>query len=63
VITELPISDPSWYQMLSANLNADQAKSLQQIMTMAEQKKNQKRSDAIEKSGGKNLQPIKVQFI
>jgi hypothetical protein len=38
--------------MLSGNLTEEQKKSLQQILTMAEQKRNQKRSDAIEKSGG-----------
>jgi hypothetical protein len=38
--------------MLSSNLNEEQKKSLQQILTTAEQKRNQKRSDAIEKSGG-----------
>lgn len=38
--------------MLSANLTEEQKKSLQQILTTAEQKRNQKRSDAIEKSGG-----------
>lgn len=39
--------------MLSGNLTEDQKKSLTQILTTAEQKRNQKRSDAIEKSGGK----------
>ena len=39
--------------MLSVNLTEDQRKSLHQILTTAEQKRNQKRSDAIEKSGGK----------
>lgn len=37
---------------MSANLNANQTKSLQQIMVLAEQKKGQKRSKEIEKSGG-----------
>jgi hypothetical protein len=45
--------------MLSANLNEEQRKSLHQILTMAEQKRNQKRSDAIEKSGG---ELIKIQL-
>lgn len=49
---ELPQQDPNWYSMLSVNLTEDQKKSLQQILTTAEQKRNQKRSDAIEKSGG-----------
>lgn len=38
--------------MLSANLNDQQKKALQLILTTAEHKKNQKRSDEIEKSGG-----------
>lgn len=50
---ELPHQDPSWYTMLSANLTDEQRKALHQILTTAEQKRNQKRSDAIEKSGGK----------
>lgn len=40
--------------MLSANLTDEQRKALHQILTTAEHKRNQKRSDAIEKSGGKN---------
>lgn len=51
---ELPQQDPNWYSMLSANLSEEQKKSLQQILTTAEQKRNQKRSDAIEKSGGES---------
>lgn len=51
--TELPSQDPTWFSMLSANLTEEQKKSLQQILTTAEQKRNQKRSDAIEKSGGR----------
>lgn len=39
--------------MLSANLTDEQRKALHQILTTAEHKRNQKRSDAIEKSGGK----------
>ena len=53
LISELPQQDPSWFSMLSGNLTEEQKKSLQQILTTAEQKRNQKRSDAIEKSGGK----------
>jgi hypothetical protein len=51
-IAELPQQDPTWFTMLSANLTEEQKKSLTQILTTAEQKRNQKRSDAIEKSGG-----------
>lgn len=51
---ELPHQDPTWYSMLSANLTDEQRKALHQILTTAEHKRNQKRSDAIEKSGGKN---------
>lgn len=50
---DLPQQDPTWYNMLSNNLTQEQSKALQGILTMAEQKKEQKRSDAIEKSGGK----------
>ena len=50
---DLPQQDPTWYSMLSNNLTQEQSKALQGILTMAEQKKEQKRSDAIEKSGGK----------
>jgi hypothetical protein len=39
--------------MMSANLNASQTKSLQQIMVLAEQKKGERRSKEIQKSGGK----------
>jgi len=52
VMRELPNQDPSWFTMLSGNLTEDQKKSVQQILVTAEQKRNQKRSDAIEKSGG-----------
>ena len=52
---ELPLQDPSWYSMISSNLNEHQKKSLHQILMTAEQKRNQKRSDAIEKSGGKMM--------
>lgn len=50
--TELPQQDPSWFQMISANLTDQQRKSIQTILTTAEQKKNLKRSNEIEKSGG-----------
>lgn len=46
--------------MLSANLTDQQRKSLQVILTTAEQKKNQKRSDEIEKSGGKFKAQLKT---
>ena len=39
--------------MLTANLSAEQSKSLQEILVLAEQKKGQKRSKEIEKNGGK----------
>lgn len=52
-LIELQLQDPTWYTMLSVNLTEEQRKSLHQILTTAEQKRNQKRSDAIEKSGGK----------
>lgn len=48
--------------MLSANLTEEQKKSLQQILTTAEQKRNQKRSNAIEKSGGECLVSYFVYF-
>ncbi|KAL7049000.1 hypothetical protein ACKWTF_003564 [Chironomus riparius] len=52
VMQKLQLQDPTWYTMLSVNLTEEQRKSLHQILTTAEQKRNQKRSDAIEKSGG-----------
>lgn len=51
-IPALPTQDPNWYTMLSAKLEPSQAKSLQQIMVTAEQKKGHRRSKEIEKSGG-----------
>lgn len=56
---DLPQQDPTWYSMLSNNLTQEQQKALQGILTMAEQKKEQKRSDAIEKSGGKFSEDLK----
>lgn len=52
LLPELPNQDPSWFTMLSANLTEDQKKAVQQILVTAEQKRNEKRCDAIGKSGG-----------
>ncbi|KXJ70625.1 importin-7 [Aedes albopictus] len=52
VMTNLPNVDPNWYSMLTRNLKPEDAKSLQEILVLAEQKKAAKRSKEIENSGG-----------
>ncbi|XP_063698998.1 importin-7 [Culicoides brevitarsis] len=52
VMTNLQTSDPAWYSMLTSKLTAEHTKALQEIILTAEQKKHQRRSKEIEKSGG-----------
>lgn len=52
VMTNLPNADPNWYNMLTRSLKPEEAKSLQEILVLAEQKKAAKRSKEIENSGG-----------
>uniref|UniRef100_A0A182SKU9 Importin-7/11-like TPR repeats domain-containing protein n=1 Tax=Anopheles maculatus TaxID=74869 RepID=A0A182SKU9_9DIPT len=53
VMNNLPNTDPTWYTMLTRNLNASERKNLQEVLVLANQKKETKRSKEIEKSGGK----------
>ncbi|XP_058126531.1 importin-7 [Anopheles ziemanni] len=52
VMNNLPNTDPTWYTMLTRNLNASERKNLQDVLVLANQKKETKRSKEIEKSGG-----------
>uniref|UniRef100_A0A182IM19 Uncharacterized protein n=1 Tax=Anopheles atroparvus TaxID=41427 RepID=A0A182IM19_ANOAO len=52
VMNNLPNTDPTWYTMLTRNLNASERKNLQEVLVLANQKKESKRSKEIEKSGG-----------
>uniref|UniRef100_A0A182JP08 Importin N-terminal domain-containing protein n=1 Tax=Anopheles christyi TaxID=43041 RepID=A0A182JP08_9DIPT len=52
VMNNLPNTDPTWYTMLTRNLNASERKNLQEVLVLANQKKETKRSKEIEKSGG-----------
>lgn len=60
--TDLPNVDPNWYSMLTRNLKPEDAKSLQEILVLAEQKKAAKRSKEIENSGG-NLHDRNIQQV
>lgn len=51
-LTDLPNVDPNWYSMLTRNLKPEDAKALQEILVLAEQKKAAKRSKEIENAGG-----------
>ncbi|XP_049297694.1 importin-7 [Anopheles funestus] len=52
IMNNLPNTDPNWYTMLTRNLNASERKNLQEVLLLAVQKKETKRSKEIEKSGG-----------
>jgi hypothetical protein len=52
-ITDIQGSDPTWYQVLTANLTTEQQKALQEIMVLANQRKAAAESKRIEQSGGK----------
>lgn len=52
VITAISTHDQSWYALLTTGLTTEQAKSLQEIVITADQKKAQRESKMLEKSGG-----------
>lgn len=47
------MSDPAWYQVLTANLSKEQQNALQEILVLADQRKAAAESKKIEQSGGK----------
>lgn len=53
--TGLQEQDPGWYQHLTAHLNMEQQKKLQDVFALADQRKAAAESKKIEESGG-NLQ-------
>jgi len=52
VITALSAQDQAWYAILTAGLSPEQAKSLQEVVVTADQRKAAKESKLIEKRGG-----------
>lgn len=52
LMNHLSASDPNFYSLLMHNISSDEAKSLQEIILLAEQKKALIQSKLIEKSGG-----------
>lgn len=52
VFQNLQVSDPTWYQALTANLTSEQQKALQEVMVLADQRKAAAESKRIEQSGG-----------
>jgi hypothetical protein len=52
-ITDIQANDPTWYQVLTANLTTEQQKALQEVMVLADQRKAAAESKRIEQSGGK----------
>lgn len=50
--------DPQYYALLLSRLNAEQTKGLQSVLVIAEQKRAQYASQAIERQGGKHLECI-----
>lgn len=49
----LQASDPMWYGALTSHLTAEQQKSLQDIIVLADQRKAAAESKRIEQSGGR----------
>jgi len=52
VIVALQQHDPSYYNLLTSSLNKEQVKSLQEIFTLADQRRAAKESKEIQKRGG-----------
>jgi len=52
--TGLQLADPTWYQALTTNLTTEQNKALQEVITLADQRKALAESKKIEQSGGKS---------
>jgi len=52
VLANLEASDPAWFQALTGHLDEKQRKDLEQVFTLAEQRKAAAESKQIEKSGG-----------
>ncbi|KAG8278408.1 hypothetical protein J6590_021310 [Homalodisca vitripennis] len=52
ILQSLQAADPVWYNALTAHLTAEQQKSLQDIMVLADQRKAAAESKRIEQSGG-----------
>lgn len=52
---DLERSDPTWYATLTSFLNEDQRKSVQEIFTLADQRKAAAESKEILKRGGKSI--------
>lgn len=48
----MQVSDPTWYQALTANLTSEQQKALQEVIVLADQRKAAAESKRIEQSGG-----------
>lgn len=50
--TGLQATEPNWYAQLTAVLTAEQQKSLQEVIVLADQRKAAQESKRIEQSGG-----------
>jgi hypothetical protein len=55
VLTQLQASDPAWYQALTGHLSTEQQKQLNEVLTLADQRKAAAESKKIKMSGGYNF--------
>jgi len=54
-LLDLQAQDPHWYHMLTTSLNEEQGRSVQEIFTLADQRKAAAQSKEILKRGGSNI--------
>jgi len=52
IMQHIQVNDPAWHAMLTAHLTPEQQKNVQEIFTLADQRKAAAESKEIEKSGG-----------
>lgn len=55
MLEKLQTQSPDWYASLVGNLSADDAKLIQEVLTLCGQRKAAKESKSIEQAGGKSL--------
>ncbi|KAK7056572.1 importin-7 [Halocaridina rubra] len=60
VMQTLESNAPAWYQALTSTLNPDQQKAMQEIATLADQRRAAAQSKKIQQSGGYNFQQTSV---
>ncbi|XP_047481954.1 importin-7-like isoform X1 [Penaeus chinensis] len=60
VMHALEANAPAWYQALTGGLNSDQQKAMQEISTLADQRRAAAQSKKIQQSGGYNFQQVSV---